>query len=215
MAAKTARKQAQKTRPISPRRRPTQARSKDKVEWLLVAAARVFRTKGYQATTNQIAKVAGVSIGTLYEYFPNKEALLLALAERHVAEAERHIHVALEKTNSTDLLPALQQAVLASHRYPSTVIAFIADPRDQKRLQTRVVALRKHTLDTLETRARAASTPQPKLQARIAFGLIAELTSATLYEADLSNDHAQLAADVLKLALSNFAAGSPQNVNNH
>jgi AcrR family transcriptional regulator len=74
---------------LQPRRRPSQARSRATVEALLEAAARVFETRGYAgATTNRIAERAGVSIGSLYEYFPNKDALLVALMERHIAEGE-------------------------------------------------------------------------------------------------------------------------------
>lgn len=196
---------------IAPRRRPLQARSKDKVSWLLEAAAQVFRAEGYGATTNRIAERAGVSIGTLYEYFPNKEALLLALAERHVAEAESGIGAALEHSDLSALLPALQQAVLASQRYPSTVLAFVADPRDQARLKQRVAALRQHTLTMLTTRARSAGLPQPSLRARIAFGLVAELTSQTFYEPSYQAEHAQLAEQLLRLAVSELVQQAPVN----
>ena len=51
-------------------------------------ATRIFDERGYRATTtNHIAAAAGVSIGSLYQYFPNKDALLAALAERHVNQA--------------------------------------------------------------------------------------------------------------------------------
>lgn len=56
---------------------------------MLKAAAQVFARRGYAgATTNHIAERAGVSIGTLYEYFPSKDALLVALMEQHVREGE-------------------------------------------------------------------------------------------------------------------------------
>jgi AcrR family transcriptional regulator len=69
------------------RKRPRQARSKAMVTAILDAAARVVRTDGDDhLTTNRVAEVAGVSVGSLYQYFPNKAALLVALLERHDAE---------------------------------------------------------------------------------------------------------------------------------
>lgn len=72
-----------------PRKQPLQARSRDTVDVILKAAARLLATKGYAATTtNHIAEDAGVSIGSLYEYFPNKDALLVALMDAHLREGE-------------------------------------------------------------------------------------------------------------------------------
>src|SRR4051812_9053171 len=71
-----------KTR-TAPRREPRQRRSADTVEVLLAATERVLAQHGYQgATTNRIATTAGVSIGTLYHFFPSKEALIEALVHR-------------------------------------------------------------------------------------------------------------------------------------
>ena len=54
------------------------------VDLILLAAARVLCKHGYDDTsTNRIAEVAGVSVGSLYQYFPNKEAIVAALIERH------------------------------------------------------------------------------------------------------------------------------------
>jgi AcrR family transcriptional regulator len=72
-----------------PRKRPAQRRSRETVRAILDGAARVFEEHGYAAgTTNRIAERAGVSIGSLYEYFPNKDAIVVALAEREL-EKER------------------------------------------------------------------------------------------------------------------------------
>jgi AcrR family transcriptional regulator len=75
---------------LEPRKRPLQQRSQATVEDILTAATQVFEAHGYAAgTTNRIAERAGVSIGTLYQYFPNKEAVAVALLERHLAEGMR------------------------------------------------------------------------------------------------------------------------------
>jgi AcrR family transcriptional regulator len=74
-------------RPENPRKEPKQARSRQLVDAILEAAARVFEAHGYDATnTNRVAEVAGVSVGSMYQYFPNKDALVTALHERHVGE---------------------------------------------------------------------------------------------------------------------------------
>lgn len=73
------------------RREPVQARSKQTVERILGAAAHVFSESGYGATTNHVAEAAGVSIGSLYQYFPDKDALLAALQRRHLDEVRGHL----------------------------------------------------------------------------------------------------------------------------
>lgn len=71
------------------RKPPKQARSRATVEVILEGAARVLVAEGEERlTTNRVAAAAGVSIGSLYQYFPNKQALVLALFERHLREAE-------------------------------------------------------------------------------------------------------------------------------
>ena len=80
---------ARRNDPNRPRKRPVQARSQRTVDAILKAAAQVFVRRGYAgATTNHIAERAGVSIGSLYEYFPSKDALLVALMESHLHEGE-------------------------------------------------------------------------------------------------------------------------------
>lgn len=69
----------------SPRKAPRQERSRRTVERILDAAAHIFHEQGYTAaTTNDIADEAGVSIGSLYQYFPNKDAILIELTRQHI-----------------------------------------------------------------------------------------------------------------------------------
>jgi AcrR family transcriptional regulator len=73
----------------SPRRRPRQARAQATVDAIVKATARVLVDEGYdRASTNRVALAAGVSIGSLYQYFPSKEALVAALVEDHIAKMQ-------------------------------------------------------------------------------------------------------------------------------
>jgi AcrR family transcriptional regulator len=75
----------------SSRRKPKQQRSRQTVEAVLEAVQRVLARHGCEAiTTNRVAEAAGVSIGSLYEYFPDKQAIFAALHDRHVDEV-RHV----------------------------------------------------------------------------------------------------------------------------
>jgi AcrR family transcriptional regulator len=67
------------------RKRPRQQRSRETVDTILDATTRVLKRDGFDGlTTNSVADKAGVSIGSLYQYFPNKEAMVSALIERHI-----------------------------------------------------------------------------------------------------------------------------------
>ncbi|MDQ3099467.1 MAG: TetR/AcrR family transcriptional regulator [bacterium] len=86
------------------RHKPIQARSAKRVDLILDAASFVISESGYDnATTNEIAKRAGIPIGSLYQYFPNKDALLHALTKRYLSQIreffkERSLTIADEMT---------------------------------------------------------------------------------------------------------------------
>src|SRR5579859_3967630 len=70
---------------LDPRRIPTQDRGRQRVERILDAAAKVFTEAGFEAaTTEAIAARAGASIGSLYQFFPSKQALFNAIAQRYL-----------------------------------------------------------------------------------------------------------------------------------
>lgn len=75
---------AERSRTV-PRKKPRQERSRATVDAILEATAHILVSHGYEATTTRlVAERAGVSIGSLYQYFPSKEALITAMVERQV-----------------------------------------------------------------------------------------------------------------------------------
>jgi AcrR family transcriptional regulator len=71
---------------LDPRKQPAQSRATVTMNAILEAAARILEERGLEGyTTNAVAERAGVSIGSLYQYFPGKDAMTVALAEREAA----------------------------------------------------------------------------------------------------------------------------------
>lgn len=93
---------------LSRRKTPRQARSADTVETLLVAAARVLERESLAGfNTNRVAEVAGVSVGSLYQYFPNKSALVAALIDRHQSALAQRIEACVAAHADRSLREAL------------------------------------------------------------------------------------------------------------
>lgn len=106
--------------PVRPRKRPLQRRSRETVAAILDRAAQVFERHGYAAgTTNRIAERAGVSIGSLYEYFPNKDAIVVALAERELDRERGALLALLTRTPAreplADLIGRFAAAIVDLH----------------------------------------------------------------------------------------------------
>jgi AcrR family transcriptional regulator len=101
------------------RRLPTQERARHTVDVILEAVLRILRQDGADAvTTNRVAQVAGVSIGSVYQYFPDKRAIYAALHERHIAEVDRVIGRTLVEYAKADLKTvagALYDAIVDTH----------------------------------------------------------------------------------------------------
>jgi AcrR family transcriptional regulator len=104
----------------SPRKRPRQDRAKATVEAILDATAHVLVKQGYErTTTNRIAERAGVSVGSLYQYFPNKQALVAALIDRHCEEIMVIVQAKLVEVADAPLRKATRavvDAMLEAHQ---------------------------------------------------------------------------------------------------
>jgi AcrR family transcriptional regulator len=96
----------------TPRRQPKQRRALQTVEAVLDAAVRILQREGPHAlNTNRIAEVAGVSIGSVYQYFPDKGAIFAALHQRHIDEIDRVIAKTF-LAHATSTLPELIRALV-------------------------------------------------------------------------------------------------------
>src|SRR5215469_17042277 len=111
MAAQTA------TRAI--RRRPRQRRALQTVDAILDAVVRLLKREGFTAlTTNRIAETAGVSIGSVYQYFSDKSAIFRALHQRHINQIDNLIATILVKHAASPLdvlIPALIDGMVDAH----------------------------------------------------------------------------------------------------
>jgi AcrR family transcriptional regulator len=103
-----------------PRKHASQERSRATVDALVEATARILVREGFdKASTNRIAEVAGVSVGSLYQYFPGKEALVAAVIERHHRDIMKVVRVALDEVAVQPIEKAVRRLVavaIEAHR---------------------------------------------------------------------------------------------------
>lgn len=108
---------------LSARRTPTQQRSRERLERILAVSTELIAAKGSdQVKMSEIAELAQISIGSLYQYFPDKSTVIRTLAERYNAESRRCIETALAGVQDLDglrmaysgLLDQYYQIVLAT-----------------------------------------------------------------------------------------------------
>jgi AcrR family transcriptional regulator len=111
--------------PTKPRKHATQQRSRATVDALIEATARILVTDGFdKASTNRIAEKAGVSVGSLYQYFPGKEALVAAVVERHGNELTQVVRRALTDVAALPMEQAVRKLIAAAieaHRIDPTL----------------------------------------------------------------------------------------------
>lgn len=190
-------------RRLHPRKAPVQARAVETRDRILDAAARVFGQHGYAAgTTNRIAEAAGLSVGSLYQYFPNKDAILVELVRRHVREGTAAVEAAIEAAlaaaipgdaepgdadadaDAVALLAAVVDAVIATHAGDPALhqVLFEESPRPPELLaelhQLEAAAVdRAATLLVADPRVQVAD---PVLAARLVVTTVESLVHRTI-----------------------------------
>jgi AcrR family transcriptional regulator len=170
---------------LNPRKLPKQPRSEATVEAILEAAAQVFERHGYApGTTNRIAERAGISIGSLYQYFPNKDAILVELVRRHLAEGTLALWPHIERLQSGEalerVLPDVVTAMVALHDHSPQLhrVLFEETPLPPL-LRSELQSTERALVDVLASSLRSAEEVEcrdPQLTARILLGAIEGLT---------------------------------------
>jgi AcrR family transcriptional regulator len=116
-----------------PRKQPKQERGTVTVEAMVTAVERVLEQHGPAGlTTNRVAEVAGVSVGTLYQWFPNKEALVGALQERYIQHTFGLCRAALAAADGVPFATVVERvavALAAAHREQRPIHRWLTDLR--------------------------------------------------------------------------------------
>lgn len=155
------------------RRRPQQDRARQTIEIILDAVAEVLKRDGISAvTTNRIAEVAGVSIGSVYQYFPDKRAIFVALHQRHIEHIDRLIQATLvENADATleTLFRAMIDAMVDAHTPDPLLYALMYSEVPHRAEGTKDFAVRMHGAFRLAIAAKAHEITRKSNPDRMAF----------------------------------------------
>ena len=109
------------------RRSPVQARSRERVERILDVAARIVVERGVDAlTTRSVAAEAGVPVASLYQYFSDREAVLLALVERDIIEMDEQVRADLVKLRTLSIAALVETTMRAYTKVYARRAEFVA-----------------------------------------------------------------------------------------
>jgi AcrR family transcriptional regulator len=145
--------------PFKVRKQPQHSRSRHTVDMISKATECLLLERGWSGTsTNRIAERAGVSIGSLYQYFPNKRAVVATLADRKMELVETELHntiTDLADLPASEFLERLCQQVVRTYQRDTQVLMLMEElatrlGQNERRLEERmrlVERLEKHFLD--------------------------------------------------------------------
>ncbi len=189
------------------RHNPTQVRGQRKVEHILAVAEEVFADMGFErATTNCIAQRADISIGSLYQFFTSKEAILEAIAERYLERSNSVIREVLERTQDDDmdtLVTEILAALVQVQEKRPYFLQCLSLGRPHEVVNDAVVRFRKATLDdvvvVLKRRGIPGDGRRLRLKARICAETISALLPLVLYAR--GQERTRVASEIKQLLL--------------
>lgn len=179
------------------------------MEHLLTATARVLVTRGWAGTTtNHVAERAGVSVGTLYEYFPSKDALVAALVGRHLDEAEARLGALAATLSSAEANAALTLEGVVRAMVKAMLDLHAASPRLHRVLFEEVphppaVRARIRSMEDAHAAGLALLLPRlaPVREPRVTARVIVELLEALAHRWILAPSAEPLAFDQMQSEL--------------
>jgi AcrR family transcriptional regulator len=172
---------------LEPRKSPVQARSAASVDAILEATIQVLLSVGKERlTTTRVASRAGVSVGTLYQYFPNKSALLQAVLKRHLTAVTEAVELACKEQKGRTLqqmVTALVTAFLdAKLRDAKTSVALysVSSDVDGARIVQQVGVRSNKAIAQMLATASVPLTTDPQLVASVLQGTMAGVSRRLL-----------------------------------
>jgi AcrR family transcriptional regulator len=172
---------------FEPRKSPVQARSTLTVEAISEATIQVLLSHGTdRLTTTRVAERAGVSVGTLYQYYPNKQSLLFAVLEDHLDKLATAVETACQRASGKPLMEMVKDVseafVDAKMRRTdiSTALYRIAAEVGGPALVKRTGQRSQKALEAMLRTAPDAALPQDKFAIQMMFAVMAGATRSVL-----------------------------------
>lgn len=191
------------------RRRPRQRRAQQTVDAVLDAVVRVLKREGFSATTtNRIAEVAGVSIGSVYQYFPDRQAIFVALHQRHIDQIDRMVETRLMEhaaSSLDELIRAMIEGMIDAHSADLELYELLATEVPHRADGTRDFAVRLHGAFRLALLSRAHELKKGRDLDRLVFvvaNMVESLSHAALFRRPPGLSLATAKAEVVRAVLA-------------
>jgi len=193
--------------PLEPRKTPIQARSTASVNAILDATIQVLLKMGKERlTTTRVALRAGVSVGTLYQYFPNKSALLQAALKRHLDEVTNAVELVCKQQEgatlrqmATALITAFFEAKMKNAKTSVALYSVSSDVDGAKIVQQTGIRSNKAIVEMLAS-SREPLPGDPELVASILQGAMAGIIRRLLESAAPENQFQTLQDELILFA---------------